>query len=76
MLRYVEQKYSLLNLFIGVAGNGVLSFWKDNLVNVGGSEFLTASHSHCDPHCAAAYFPSLCVPGYSFLSSDSCYLWN
>lgn len=76
MRRYVEQKYYLLNLFIGVAGNGVLGSWKDNLVNVGGSEFLTAGHSHCDLHCAAACFPSSCVPGYSFLSLNSCYLWN
>lgn len=53
MCRHVEQRYYLLSLFIGVAGN---EFWAPGKShgNVGGSEFLTMAHSLCDPHCAAA----------------------
>lgn len=55
-----------------------MEFWAPGKshVNVGGSEFLTMGHSHCDPHCAAVCFHSMCAPGYSFLSSTSCYLWS
>lgn len=71
MRRPVEQKYHLLSLFIGVAGNGVLSSWKESCkcrrqwVPYCGSQSLWSSLCCCLlPPCVylgTAFFPQTLV---------------
>lgn len=75
MRRHVEQKYYLLSLFVGVAGNGVLSSWKESCKCRRQWVPYRGSQSLCSSLCCSC-FCSMCVPGYSCLSSNSWDFWN